>query len=64
MVEASCVWHAVILQLLVLSSHFRDVADRAGLDIGHEGFKTRHISGAEALGNHPSSSRAVAWPRG
>jgi hypothetical protein len=54
----------LILQLLVLSSHFRDVADRAGLDIGHEDLKTRHISGAEALGNHPSGSRAVAWPRG
>ena len=53
----------LILQLLVLSSHFRDVADGV-LDIGHEDFKSRHISGAEALGNHPSSSRAVAWPRG
>jgi hypothetical protein len=58
------VWHAVILQLLVLSSHFRDVADRAGLDSDHKDFKTRHIPDAEALGNHPSSSRAVAWPRG
>jgi hypothetical protein len=53
----------LILQLLVLSIHSEDVAD-GGLDIGHEDFKTRHISGAEALGNHPSSSRAVAWPRG
>ncbi|MFL6044390.1 MAG: YciI family protein [Propionibacteriaceae bacterium] len=27
-------------------------------------FKTRHILGAETLCNHPSGSRAVAWPGG
>jgi hypothetical protein len=54
----------VRIQLLVLSIHFRDVADLAGLEIDHKDFKMRHISGAEALGNHPCRSRAVAWPRG
>ena len=39
-------------------------SDRAGIDSDHKDFKTRHIAGAKALGDHPSSSSAVAWPRG
>jgi hypothetical protein len=43
----------LILRLLVLSSHFKDVADRA-VSTSVTRIKTRHISGAEALGNHPA----------
>jgi hypothetical protein len=43
----------LILQLLVLSIHSKDVADRA-VSTSVTRIKTRHISGAEVLGNHPA----------
>ena len=63
-VEASCVWHGPHPPTTRLVDPLQGRGRPGGLDIGHEDFKTRHISGAEALGNHASSSRAVAWPRG